>query len=162
MSPARAPEQCTLYVPGHMVHVIQVFHSRSEPRTPRSGSIVSVGSGVVIVDLGGEQRRYRNHETQRIRDVVRDHRPEVNVDEGWSILRLPHPGGTYCFSIASADEPLLPCRTDEQTRFDVEGIRERLISHGGFLIPGKVVLDALTDPEPEAGTAEQTSGAGDE
>jgi hypothetical protein len=147
MSPVRAMSRCTLYVPGHTVHFIQAIHSAGEPRRPRSGHIVEIGSGVVTVDLGGELRRFRNHETARIRDLVRERGPEVNVDEGWSILRVPKSDGAYCFSIASADEPRRRCLTDEQTRFDVEGIRQRLISHGGFVVPGRVVLDALSDVE---------------
>ena len=141
MSPVRAPRRCTLYVPGHTVHFIQAIHSAKEPRRPRSGRITVVGSGVLTVEFDDEVRRYRNHETARIGDLVRERGPEVNLDEGWSILRLPHRGGAYCFSIVSADEPRRRCLTDEQTRFDVEGIRQRLISHGGFLVPGRAVLD---------------------
>jgi hypothetical protein len=102
--------ECTLYIPGHLVHWIQAIHSASEPRRPQRGRVAGVDEGLVTVSFGDEQRRYRNHDTDRLREILAAYSADVIVDEGWSILKLPHGDGrAYCLSIAKESTLWRPC-----------------------------------------------------
>ncbi|MGH7759404.1 MAG: hypothetical protein ACREN7_08845 [Candidatus Dormibacteria bacterium] len=148
--------ECTLYVPGHQVHWIQGLHSCSEPRHPIPGQIASIAGGIVVVELEGELRRYRHHQTSRLRRTVAALGPEVVVDEGWSILKVPNDadGVSTCFSIARAGQPWRRCRKDQLQHFDPRSLAERARTRGGFSVPGVLAIHDLAtaprDPAPEA------------
>ncbi|MGH7608466.1 MAG: hypothetical protein ACREOD_00760 [Candidatus Dormibacteria bacterium] len=151
MAETPARNECTLYLPGHQVHWIQGLHSGSEPRNPRPGRIVGIRGRRLWVDLGGEQRRYRNHDPARLQALVRANGSEVVVDEGWSILRVPdrqQPGAHYCFSISPADEPWQRCLTDQLETFDAASLAERALSHGGFQVPAGLIRAKVRSSPP--------------
>ena len=128
--------RCELYQAGHTVHHIQAIRSHGEPHRP--GRLTGVLGNVLRVDFGDEIKRYRNHDTDRLVDLV-GIGGGVRVCQGYVILRG---AGNYCFSILGADEPWIPCDQESLTSFTAEALAERLQTHGGFLVPGPDVLDA--------------------
>lgn len=148
---------CTLYLPGHQVHYIQALHSSREPRRPRTGRVTSVTRGIITVEFPGDISRYRSHLTGRLRAAVEQGGPQVLVDEGWSILRVPQPadntqarfiggpelvgkrGPEYAFSIARVEDPWRRCRSDPLTQFDADSLEERARTHGGYAMAGNTV-----------------------
>lgn len=132
---------CELYRAGHTVHHIQANRSAGEPH--RHGTLTEVLGNIITVDFGDEIRRYRNHDPDRLVDIVGIGR-SVEVCERYVILRGI---GGYCFSILDADTPWVPCVHEPLTSFTVEALAERLQTHGGFLVPGPVVLDARILPK---------------
>jgi hypothetical protein len=133
--------RCELYVAGHMVHHIQALHSHGEPH--RTGILADVLGSVITADFGDEIRHYRNHDSDRLVDLI-GMSGTVRVCEGYAILRGAE---SCCFSILDADEPWVPCDHEPLTSFTPEALTERLRTHGGFLVPGALVIDA---DEPDA------------
>jgi hypothetical protein len=127
---------CELYQAGHTVHHIQANRSAGEPH--RQGMLTEVLGNVITVDFGSEIRRYRNHDPDRLVDIV-GISGSVGVCERYVILRG---NGGYCFSILDADKPWIPCDHEPLTSFTAEALAERLQTHGGFLVPGVAVEDA--------------------
>jgi hypothetical protein len=136
--------ECTLYHPGHRVHWIQVIGA-SLPRNPRGGRIVSIAGGIITVDLDGEARRYRNHATRQLRALVEELGLEAVVVEPRALLKVPLPdrGTLKCFSIVGVGKPWHRCRFDQPTQFDPEALVKRSITHGGFSVPGPLLLQHL-------------------
>jgi len=130
--------RCELYQAGHEVHYIQARLSYGQPHG--QGTLTEVLGNVITVDFGNEIRRYRNHDPDRLVDIV-GIGGNVEVCERYVILRG---NGGYCFSILDAAEPWVPCDHEPLTSFTAEALAERLETHGGFLVPGPVVLDANT------------------
>ena len=128
--------RCELYQAGHTVHHIQALRSHGQPH--RQGTLTGVVGNVLTVDFGDEIKRYRNHDTDRLVDLV-GIGGGVRVCQGYVILRG---AGNYCFSILDADEPWIPCDHEPLTSFTPEALVERLQTHGGFLVPGAAVEDA--------------------
>jgi hypothetical protein len=126
------PRHCERYVPGHTPHVIQVKLSWRE--SPRLGELLSVDANVIDVDLGNRVEQFRNHEPERLLEIVSIGKP-VRVFS--SILM----GGTdYCWSIARAEVPWAPCENEPLRPRTQEALAERMVTHGGFLVPGDEVL----------------------
>jgi hypothetical protein len=142
MSTSSPGIECALYHPGHRVHWIQVIGA-SLPRDPRGGRIVSIAGGIITVDLDGEERRFRNHTTRRLRALVEELGLDVVVDQPRALLKVPLPdrGSLKCFSIADAGKPWHRCRFDQLTQFDPEALAKRSITHGGFSVPGQLLLE---------------------
>lgn len=142
MSTSSPGVECTLYHAGHRVHWIQVVGA-SLPRDPRGGRIVAIAGGIITVDLGGETRRYRNHATRQLRALVTELGTEVVVDQPRSLLKVPRPdeGSLKCFSIVEVGKPWHRCRFDQLTQFDPEALVKRSITHGGFSVPGQLLLE---------------------
>lgn len=145
---------CTLYLPGHQVHYIQALQSSREPRRPRTGRVASVTRGIIKVEFPEDIRRYRNHLTRRLRAAVEQGGPQVLVDEGWSILLVPHNsearlidgpeligerGFEYAFCIVRAEDPWRRCRSDPLTQFGPASLEERVRTHGGYAMAGNTV-----------------------
>jgi len=130
--------RCELYQAGHTVHHIQALRSHGQPH--RQGTLTGVVGNVLTVDFGDEIKRYCNHDTGRLVDLV-GIGGKVRVCQGYVILRG---AGNYCFSILDADEPWIPCDHEPLTSFTPEALAERLQTHGGFFVPGPDVLDADT------------------
>ncbi len=131
---------CELYQAGHTVHHIQANRSAGEPH--RQGSLTEVRDDVITVDFGNEIRRYRNHDPDRLVDIV-GIGGSVGVCERYVILRG---NGGYCFSILDADKPWVPCDYEPLTSFTPEALARRMETHGGFLVPG-AVLSLEDDPQ---------------
>lgn len=129
------PRRCQLYVPGHTPHVIQVKLSWRE--SPRIGRLLSVDGNVIDVDLGKHVEQFRNHEPERLLEIVGIGRT-VRVFS--SILRG---GSNYCWSIAQAEAPWTPCNNEPLTATTPEVLAERMKTHGGFLVPGAEVMKGL-------------------
>ncbi len=137
MSTSSPGAECTLYHAGHRVHLIQVI-SASLPRDPRGARIVSIAGGIITVDLDGEERRFRNHATRRLRALVEELGLDVVVDQPRALLKVPLPD-LKCFSIADAGKPWHRCRFDQLTQFDSEALAKRSMTHGGFTVPGRLL-----------------------
>ena len=132
--------RCELYRAGHTVHHIQALRSVGEAN--REGRLTEVLGNVISVDFGGVTRQYRNHDTDRLMDLI-GVGGTVRVCEGYDILRG---AGDYCFSVLDADEPWVPCDHEPLTSFTPEALAERLETHGGFLVPGAAVVEDATGP----------------
>jgi hypothetical protein len=133
--------RCELYQAGHTVHFIQVNRSAGEP--DRQGKLTEVAENVITIDFGDQIKRYRNHDPDRLVDIVGIGRT-VRVCERYVILRG---NGGYCFSIQDADEPWVPCDHEPLTSFTAEALAERVQTHGGFFVPGGAVeLDEKPPP----------------
>jgi hypothetical protein len=107
---------------------------------------VAAEDNKITVDFGDEIKEYRNHEVERLVEII-GIGGAVQVCERYVILRdaIPKGGGTYCFSIAAADKPWVPCDNTPLTSFDAGSLAERLTTHGGFSVPGPAVLEALEE-----------------
>ena len=90
--------RCSRYVPGHEVHYIQSRISLEEPGLVERGRVEAIGE-LISVRVGGELRRYWNHDLTRFARAIELFGPDVTLQERWSLLKVPHPGGSYCFSI---------------------------------------------------------------
>lgn len=144
MPPARsaAPKRprlrrCQLYTAGHVVHWIQAIHSGRHPH--RDGHLVNVEENVITVDYGDEKKQYRNHSPDRLVGIV-GIGGEVRVCESYEILRG---GGSYCFSISPIDRDWRPCDFTPLRSATPEALAERMQSHGGFSVPGRLAIDSL-------------------
>ena len=127
---------CELYQAGHTVHHIQANRSAGEPH--RQGTLTGVQGNVITVDFGDETKRYRNHDPDRLVSLI-GIGGSVRVCEGYVILRG---NGGYCFSIDDAENPWVPCDHVPLTSFTPDALAERMETHGGFLVPGPLVLEA--------------------
>lgn len=132
-------KRCSLHLHGHTVHHIQAIRSFAEPH--RDGHLIDVDGNVLTLDFNTEVVRFRNHDPDRLVQIVRVGNP-VRVSPAWSILRTPEiRGSSQCFSICGPEEDWLPCRYDRLTSVAPEALAERLQTHGGFLVPGVAVTD---------------------
>ena len=132
--------RCELYRAGHMVHHIQAMRSHGELHW--TGTLTDVLGNVITVDFGDVSRHYRNHDPDRLVDLV-GIGGTVRVCEPYDILRG---AGSYCFSILGADEQWVPCDHEPLTSFTPEALVERLQTHGGFLVPGTALVDDAEEP----------------
>jgi hypothetical protein len=124
-----------------MVHQIQAIRSSSEPHRP--GHLIAVEGNKITVDFGEEVKHYRNDDVERLVDIV-GIGGEVLVREDFDILRYRTSHfESHCFSIADAEEPWILCDTTPMTSTTPEALAERLTTHGGFLVPGKLLEDGI-------------------
>jgi hypothetical protein len=133
----RRPRKCDLYIAGHTVHWIQAI--RSHDVANRRGHLVAVEGNAITADFDGEYERYRNHDPQRLLEII-GIGGTVIVCSRYSLLKS---GGGYCFSIVDAEDPWRPCDCKPLTSATPEALAERLETHGGFVVPGHLVLDQL-------------------
>ena len=131
------PNHCELYFAGHSVHWIQSKRSYGQPH--RSGKLVEVDGNVVSIDFDTEVRRYRNCDPDRLLEIVAIG-DSVRVCEPYAIMRTRY---DYCFSVAPADDPWVPCDYSPLTSASPEALAQRAQSHGGFSVPGPEVLKHL-------------------
>ena len=128
MSPERNGEglgaayDCGSYLAGHTPHWIQVFRSAATSEAVERGEIESIDGYVITVAIGGQLRRYLNHDPARLARGIELHGPKVRVQEPWSILRVPTPNGSYCFSIAAPkDDSPFACPSGSELLRDGAG-----------------------------------------
>ena len=133
--------RCALYLPGHTVHFIQARHGWEERRPVVPGRLVAVDATLVIVRLGGRERRFRNHEPQRLRAAAEEAGGAVGVQEGLSLLSVRQEDRWPMFSIADAGVPWRACLREEEDPGPVtsdEMARRILDRGGGYWRPGGV------------------------
>ena len=122
--------RCGLYTPGHEVHWIQGLRYRDPEHPPVAGRLVEVGAdGIIVVEIGGEVRRFWNHEPQRFAHFAARAHHHVDLQARWGMLGLPHKSGTYCFCIADPDDHRTCPETPPQG-----ALLELMESAGGFSI----------------------------
>lgn len=129
---------CQLFFPSHTLHWIQFKHSLDEPH--QTGRLVAVKGNVIKVQYLSTTKSYWHHETSRLLDLV-GIGGFVAVCEKWSVLR----GGGGAFSIASTKRPWIECDFTPLTSTSFEALAERMRSHGGYSVPGSIVVDQLND-----------------
>ena len=122
------PRRCELYLAGHTPHPTQVnVCLRQEPRF---GTLRSVEDNVLAVDFGDHVEKFRNHETERLLEIVglgRTVRAFSSILQGWT---------NHCWSIARNEVPWIPCSIEPLTATTPGALAQRLRTHGGFLVPG--------------------------
>jgi len=128
------PRRCALFTPGHTPHVIAIkVCLRKEPRR---GHLLYVEGNVVAIDFQDYVEQFRNHEPERLLDIVGLDGP---VRVFGSILQ----GRTnYCWSIAQAEKQWEPCNSEPLTVTTPEALAERLGTHGGFLVSGADIQES--------------------
>jgi hypothetical protein len=122
------PRRCELHLAGHTPHVIQVKVCLR--REPRIGKLESVKGNVVAVDFGDHVGQFRNHETERLLEIVGiggTVRAFSSILQGWT---------DHCWSIAEVEAPWIPCNNEPLTATGPVALAERIRTHGGFLVLG--------------------------
>src|SRR5688572_26662113 len=66
----RPPRRCALYVPGHAVHFIQARHGWEQPELRKAARLVAIEGNLLVFQLRRGERRYRNHEPERLAEAV--------------------------------------------------------------------------------------------
>jgi hypothetical protein len=135
MSTDALRRHCNLYRPGHNPHLIQINRSyQDDDNLPEPGQLVSVqADGMVVIEVGGEERRLWSHEPQRLERRVGANDGRLLHHPRWGLLISPHclDESTAWFCVARADDPeLLPCSTE----LPPDDPLQRLASTGAFLI----------------------------
>jgi hypothetical protein len=134
---------CQLYVPGHTIHYLQAIKSTGQHH--QWGILIGITWDMILVEYLDRVGVYRNHKAEELLRVA-DLGDQVRVCEKFSILRIAGERNcNHCFSVVDADAPWRPCDFTPLTDASPEALAERLITHGGFLVPGRAVLDALQD-----------------
>jgi hypothetical protein len=124
---------CQRFSPGHSPHWIPA--SRSEAMPHEMGRLVSVEGEVLTVDFGRSVTPYRNHETERLCEIVAIG-DEVHVCDRFAILRS---GGGDCFSIADIDQPWVSCDHEPFFPTSFVELARRLQTHGGYEVEGSEI-----------------------
>ena len=121
--------RCEPYGSGHVVHHIPANRSHGEPS--RKGRLLDVIENVITVDYGDEIKTYRNHDPDRLVDII-GIGGSVYACELSRILRS---AGSYCFSVSRADVPWIPCDFRPLRSTTPQALADRVITHGGFVVP---------------------------
>jgi hypothetical protein len=102
---------------------------------------VGIDDGVITVAFVDKVGRFRNHQADQILQVAQPGE-QVRVFEGYGILgvAIDH-FVSQSFCLADADKPWRPCSIDRLTSVTPESLAERLVSRGGFTVPGELLKD---------------------
>ena len=136
-NPALTDVDCQSYRAGHHVHWMQALNSINKPEYARltwTGKIVALDSlGIDVARPDDTIVRYLNHHTERLIAVAGGVGSNVNVNDGWAILR----SGGYTFGISEdLGQPLADCVTDRRSADPTDEERAAPTeSHGGFSAP---------------------------
>lgn len=110
---SRRTTRCTSRAPGHAVQATRVLLCDSSPDDAWTPVVVmGAVDDVLTVACGTELRRYRNHETGRLVDLVDTTGPDALFNQRYGLLFLrtwPQDAASV-FSLQPADQPLQPCR----------------------------------------------------
>ena len=102
-----------------------------------AGKLRSVDGNVIAVDVGDHVEQFRNHEPERLLEIVGIGGPVrvfSSILQGWT---------THVWSIARAADPWTPCNNEPLTASTPEALAERIETHGGFFVPGDEALRGL-------------------
>jgi hypothetical protein len=138
---------CGLYKPGHDVHYIQAkLASECDPANYRTGEVVSVDDdGWITLAADGEVLRLWNHDPARARQCFKESVGRVGLP-GRSLLHAPTATGRYCICIA---QEATRCALASSADLSAAGLVERLITHGGFLLPAAEIVRHLDDRDDQ-------------
>lgn len=163
-----APKACGLYLPGHEVHWIQVFHSNDEGEAaPVPCTVLDVGDdGTVLVEVAGTRTELWIHDAGRLRAIVAQDGREATYQERWRLLRVPHtaedgePHSQWCVDVTPATNPgRRPCTLGER---EPTTLVERLLQTGRFTVSAAELLRfAQRGAGGDAGTAGEAADIGD-
>lgn len=103
---------CSSHAAGHGVHPTRVLLCDTSPDDAWTPVVVMGAVGdVLTVACGAELRRYRNHDTGRLVDLVDTTGPDALLNERYGLLFLrtwPQDPASV-FSLQPADQPPHPC-----------------------------------------------------
>ena len=103
---------CSSHAAGHGVHPTRVLLCDNSPDDAWTPVVVMGAVGdVLTVACGAELRRYRNHDTGRLVDLVDTTGPDALLNERYGLLFLrtwPQDAASV-FSLQPADQPPHPC-----------------------------------------------------
>ena len=128
--PVGEHDECGLYIPGHTVHYIQARLSWEDQDQDVAGVIESIDGQLIRVRVGGEVREYRNHDLARLTELSAETRDVKIGPHG--VLKCQN----HYVCIAPADEPWIACRSAASLTTDSDSLAARLLSDGGFMVPG--------------------------
>ena len=141
--------RCQSWAAGHRVHWVQGLRAANSSDTdPYVGCRVTEASDdgrfTLVVTATGEEFQYWNHDPVRVRSLVG--RPNLEVNQRWSILRQrTSGGGGGHVSIRSTPSS---CVFEDPTG----PLHEQLQTHGGFSISGPDALRLIAETDQEGGT----------
>jgi hypothetical protein len=98
------PKQCHRYGAGHVVHWIAGNGSAGAHHL--KGVLLSANGYIITVDFGTETRQYRNHDPERLIEIVKIG-GRVAVCEEWVIMRSR---SGFVFSLADPESPWSRCQ----------------------------------------------------
>jgi len=125
---------CQVYFRGHTLHWIPFKHSLDEPH--RTGRLMRVNGNVITINYFPVIEHYRTHQPRRLVDAI-EVGGAVAVCEKYGVLR----GGGAAFSICNADELWTECDYSPIASTSFGALAERMHTHGGFSVPGEVIVD---------------------
>ena len=104
--------RCSSHAAGHGVHPTRVLLCDTSPDDAWTPVVVMGAVGdVLTVACGAKLRRYRNHDTGRLVDLVDTTGPDALLNERYGLLFLrtwPQDAASV-FSLQPADQPPHPC-----------------------------------------------------
>ncbi|MGB9112013.1 MAG: hypothetical protein WCF24_04720 [Acidimicrobiales bacterium] len=97
---------------------------------------------MITVDFGDEIKKYRNHDVERLVEII-GIGGDVRINDEFVIpLSGRNNRGGYCFSIADAEWDWEPCDDTPLSSMSPDALAARLKSHEGFSVPSRSVLRA--------------------
>lgn len=92
--------RCGSYWPGHHVHWIQAKKVFYEPGALEPATVVGLETDtVVIVEVGGELRRYFNHTAPGIEHIAERYDRRAVLVPRWRVLVIPGPATGLAFEL---------------------------------------------------------------
>lgn len=147
------PRRCALYLPGHTAHPIQARLGWEDETPGEDGRLRNIEGNELVIEFEGGERRFRNHEAQRLAAVAERLGERVVYRARLGLLRFSQPAGAriggFLFCVAVAEATWRECVSEApRGPATVEQIAHATLNHGGFF--GKVHLPPDDDPD-EAG-----------
>jgi len=95
---------CQSFADGHQVHWIPARRSAQDRVWPGVPCQVTEywENGVIVLDVGGAERRYWNHHPTRLWQMVNRNGGAVVIQGRRRLLRTKSEDGWYCFSLGDA------------------------------------------------------------
>jgi hypothetical protein len=153
---------CDLYVPGHLVHIIQAKKAWESDDPVRWGRFEGVDHGCLVVRfLDGGLGRYRIHRPSEVARVAACG-DKVRVSERWRLASISRRfEQLLAVCVALPDDPSRPCSVAPDEPASLDDLADRLAERGGFLVPGRQAVqlagrgpEAVAGPSPNGGLDE--------
>jgi hypothetical protein len=153
---------CDLYVPGHLVHIIQAKKAWESDDPVRWGRFEGVDHGCLVVRfLDGGLGRYRIHRPSEVARVAA-RGDKVRVSERWRLASISRRfEQLLAVCVALPDDPSRPCSVAPDEPASLDDLTDRLAERGGFLVPGRRAVE-LAGRGPEAVAGPSPNGGLDE